>query len=155
MDGDIHIPRPGDLWLPQVGVLSDVFLPPEVELPEVDNQGLRSISFYFPAVGPLGTATQTIQIVPAFVVWAIVCASTTTDGFQFILRHTSKGVRRLMNKAIDSRIGAGTALDPLWLTETYLLKNSDQLYGQVKSLGLVNPQTVWVTLWGCDVVVKG
>lgn len=147
--------QPGDMfYLPQRGSLTDLYLPEEKHLPP--GADLRGIDFSFPAVVALGTAYQSIQVKPAFNCWAISAVDTLNSTFGFLMQiwHLSPGgQRQLFNTSLPSKLVAGTRGDPMYLPETELFLEGDSIRVQVKNLDNTNPDTIWVSLWGGDVVV--
>lgn len=142
------------LYLPNRKSLSDLFLPRPGHLPS--DGVLRILGFAFPSVAPLATQQQTVQIEPAFLMWAVLGVGDQAPGFSIDLVHsTPNGERHLVSKVIPGRIAVGTAQLPLLLTEPYLMQRSDSLRCLVKNGSSTNNHNIWIALWGCDVQVTG
>lgn len=151
--------QPGDwFYLPQYGPLSSLFLPEDKHIPE--ESLLRGITFQFPAVAPLATAYQSIQVTPAFNCWALAGIDSLMGalGFQVLLWHlTASGQRQFFTTSIASGLVLGN-MDglgsPLWLPETELFLAGDSIRCQVKNLSTTQSDNIWVALWGGDVTLS-
>jgi len=141
-------------FIPQRGVLTPIFLPGAKQLPP--EAKLRAYGCQFLNVGPLATAYQNLQVIPSWQAWAIVGINLLggTNGFQLQIWHVGKGGQRQLNSiSLPSPLVCGAAAKPQWLLEPELFLANDSIRIQVKNLSSTQNDSIWIALWGGDVVV--
>ena len=141
-------------FLPQRGILTPVYLPTAKHLPP--DAMLRAYGCQFLAVAPLATQYQNLQVRPAFQAWALVGTDSLagTFGFQVQIWHNGvSGQRQLFSISLSSQAVCGSAGYPQFLTEPELFLENDSIRVQVKNLSRTDNDSIWIALWGGDVVV--
>lgn len=142
-------------YLPQKGVHSHLFLPPESEIPEGES---RVIGFNFPGLGPLATANDQEPVQRDFVWYAITATVKAAAGyvpaFSIMFYHGhGKAQRQLWHQAMQANL-VGTAADPYYLPSPYLLGRGDvvscEVANAIQAGGRYVPADIYISLWGVE-----
>jgi hypothetical protein len=141
-------------YLPQKGINSDLFLPPEVEVPEGSH---RVIGFNFPGLAALGTnnAQESVRDgdFVAYALVATVVSAATATGFGLMLYHSHKGVQRqLWEQVVHGNNVCGTAANPAYLPSPYLFAQGDIITCEISNISKTattyKTADIYISLWG-------
>jgi hypothetical protein len=142
------------LYLPQKGVNSHLFLPPEHEVPEGTH---RVMGFNFPGLAALGTNNAQDSVRDGdFVAYALVAtvvslAPTKAFGLMFYPGHGGQQ-RQLWEQIVHGSNVCGTGDNPAYLPSPYLFAKGDTITCEVSNItkngAVYAAADIYIALWG-------
>jgi hypothetical protein len=152
-------------FLPNRKLLSEIYRPPQSELPAGE---VKALCFDFANVTALDTAEQSLQFDRDYVCYAVLGTifNTADSGATFRLqlfqshpvKHPTTGeivksiTRPIFNKHTLNTVGAGTAQLPNFMRQTLPIPGGDSMLCEVKSLSVATAANsrIQVVLWGIE-----